>query len=98
MNKILSFFKDMVTDRAGGTNSKIFVGLLGFVVLCVGLFVGVEEKLYYIFAMCDVFYFGGTVVDNWTAPKIEVSKKETKEIKTEIDTAKVVENFKSKKK
>lgn len=94
MNKIKQFFYSMVCCRDGTVNSKIFCGLIGFVVLIIGLFVGVDEKLYYIFAMCDVFYFGGSVVDNWTAPKIEVTKTENKtsESKTEVDVANIVNN------
>lgn len=85
----------MVSDRTGNINSKIFCGLLGFAVMAVGLFVGVDEKLYYIFAMCDVFYFGGSVVDNWTAPKIETVKTEniTKETKTTTDVASIANNM-----
>lgn len=94
MKKIISFFNKLVTDRSGGKNSKILCGLIGFVVLIIGLFVGVDEKLYYIFAMCDVFYFGGSVVDNWTAPTIEINKQETinKETKTETDITSIVNN------
>ena len=99
MKKILKFFDDLITDRGNGRNSKITCGLIGFVILCIGLFVGVDEKLYYIFAMCDVFYFGGSVIDNWSAPKIEVNKTETsnKESKTTIDVAETIKQVKKKK-
>ena len=99
MKKIIKFFDDLITDRANGKNSKITCGLIGFVILCIGLFVGVDEKLYYIFAMCDVFYFGGSVIDNWSAPKITVDKTETsnKETKTTIDTAEIIKQVKKKK-
>ena len=98
-DKIKSFFMSMVCSRDKNVNSKIVCGLIGFVILCIGLFVGVDEKLYYIFAMCDVFYFGGSVIDNWSAPKIEVNKTETsnKESKTTIDVAETIKNIKKKK-
>lgn len=83
----------MVCCRDGTVNSKIFCGLIGFVVLIVGLFVGVDEKLYYIFAMCDVFYFGGSVVDNWTAPNIQSTKTETINKNTETTTTTDVTNI-----
>lgn len=98
LNNIKNFLTDLVTDRGDGINSKIVCGIIGFIVLVIGLFVGVDERLYYIFAMCDVFYFGGSVVDNWTAPKTESIKTETistktnKESKTEIDVASMVNN------
>lgn len=90
-----AFFLNMVTSRDGTINSKIFCGLIGFLVLIVGLFFGVDAHLYYIFAMCDVFYFGGSVIDNWTAPKIEIKKSETitKETKTETDVSNIVNNM-----
>ena len=98
-DKIKSFFMSMVCSRDKNVNSKIVCGLIGFVILCIGLFVGVDEKLYYIFAMCDVFYFGGSVIDNWSAPKITVDKTETsnKETKTTIDTAEIIKQVKKKK-
>lgn len=94
-NKIKSFFMSMVCSRDKNVNSKVICGLIGFIILCIGLFVGVDEKLYYIFAMCDVFYFGGSVIDNWTAPKITIDKKETstKETKTEIDVGKMTDKI-----
>lgn len=88
-----AFFLNMVTSRDGTINSKIFCGLIGFLVLIVGLFFGVDAHLYYIFAMCDVFYFGGSVIDNWTAPKIEVNKTENKTSTTTTDVSNIVNNM-----
>ena len=95
MKKIKDFFLRMVTDRNNGINSKIFCGLIGFVVLIIGLFVGVDSQLYYIFAMCDVFYFGGSVIDNWTAPKMESVKTENKQSTstTTTDVTSMVNNM-----
>lgn len=88
-----AFFLNMVTSRDGTINSKIFCGLIGFLVLIIGLFFGVDAHLYYIFAMCDVFYFGGSVIDNWTAPKIEVNKTENKTSTTTTDVASIANNM-----
>lgn len=97
MKKIIDYIKSMFNGRSGKPNTKIICGVIGFFILAVGLFIGVDEKLYYIFAMCDVFYFGGSVIDNWTAPKIEINKKETKESKTEIDVKDIIKQIKKKK-
>ena len=97
MKKIFDYIKSMFNGRSGKPNTKIICGVIGFFILSVGLFIGVDEKLYYIFAMCDVFYFGGSVIDNWTAPKIEVNKKETKESKTEIDVKDIIKQIKKRK-
>ena len=97
MKKIIDYIKSMFNGRSGKPNTKIICGVIGFFILAVALFIGVDEKLYYIFAMCDVFYFGGSVIDNWTAPKIEINKKETKESKTEIDVKEIIKQIKKKK-
>ena len=99
MKKIIDYIKSMFNGRSGKPNTKIICGVIGFFILAVGLFIGVDEKLYYIFAMCDVFYFGGSVIDNWTAPKIDISKTETTEKKsnTTIDVAETIKQVKKKK-
>lgn len=88
-----AFFLNMITSRDGTINSKIFCGLIGFLVLIIGLFLGVDAHLYYIFAMCDVFYFGGSVIDNWTAPKIESIKTENKQSTSTTTTTTDVTNM-----
>lgn len=95
---MIKFFKDMITDRAGGTNSKIFWGSVFAIVLIVALFVGAEATLYQTLAFCMLSLFGISAVDNLTAPKIEVNKTETstKETKMEIDVDKVVKAVKKK--
>lgn len=95
---MIKFFKDMITDRAGGTNSKIFWGSIFAIVLIVALFVGAEATLYQTLAFCMLSLFGISAVDNLTAPKIEVNKTETstKETKTEIDVDKIVKAVKKK--
>lgn len=96
---MIKFFKDMITDRAGGTNSKIFWGSIFAIVLIVALFVGTEPTLYQTLAFCMLSLFGISAVDNLTAPKIEVNKTETsnKESKTTIDVAEAIKNIKKKK-
>ena len=95
---VIKFFKDMVTDRAGGTNSKIFWGSIFAIVLIVALFVGTEATLYQTLAFCMLSLFGISAVDNLTAPKIEVNKTETsnKESKTTIDVAETIKQVKKK--
>ena len=96
---VIKFFKDMITDRAGGTNSKIFWGSIFAIVLIVALFVGTEATLYQTLAFCMLSLFGISAVDNLTAPKIEVNKTETsnKESKTTIDVAETIKQVKKKK-
>ena len=89
----------MLQDRGGTPNTKLHFGSLFAIVMIVGLFVSVDSALYQTFTFATLALFGISAVDNLTAPKIEVKKTETstKETKTEIDTAKIVENFKKKK-
>ena len=74
MKAIKQFFIDMITDRAGGTNSKIFWGSIFAIVLIVALFIGAEPALYQTLAFCMLSLFGISSVDNLTAPKIDLSK------------------------
>ena len=97
MKKIIKFFNDLITDRGNGKNSKIFVGLIFALVMIVGLFVKVDNALYQTLAFCMLSLFGISAVDNLTAPKIEINKKETKESKTEIDVEKTIKAIKRKK-
>ena len=96
---VIKFFKDMITDRAGGTNSKIFWGSIFAIVLIVSLFVGTEPTLYQTLAFCMLSLFGISAVDNLTAPKIDISKTETTEKKTNttVDVAETIKNIKKKK-
>ena len=96
---VIKFFKDMITDRAGGTNSKIFWGSIFAIVLIVALFVGTEPTLYQTLAFCMLSLFGISAVDNLTAPKIDISKTETTEKKTNttVDVAETIKNIKKKK-
>lgn len=96
---MIKFFKDMITDRAGGTNSKIFWGSIFAIVLIVALFVGTEPTLYQTLAFCMLSLFGISAVDNLTAPKIDISKTETTEKKTNttVDVAETIKNIKKKK-
>ena len=96
---MIKFFKDMITDRAGGTNSKIFWGSIFAIVLIVALFVGTEPTLYQTLAFCMLSLFGISAVDNLTSPKITIDKTETTEKKsnTTIDVAETIKNIKKKK-
>ena len=97
MKKIIKFFNDLITDRGNGKNSKIFVGLVFALVMIVGLFVKVDNALYQTLAFCMLSLFGISAVDNLTAPKIEINKKETKETKTEIDVNDIIKQVKKRK-
>lgn len=99
MKKLFKFFNDLVTDRGNGKNSKIFVGLIFALVMIIGLFVSVDSALYQTFTFATLALFGISAVDNLTAPKIDISKKEIteKQTKTTIDVDKIAKNFKRKK-
>lgn len=94
---VIKFFNDLITDRGNGKNSKIFVGLIFSVVMIIGLFVSVDSALYQTFTFATLALFGISAVDNLTAPKIEINKKETTETKTEIDINGIAKTIKKKK-
>lgn len=87
----------MLQDRGGTPNAKLHFGSLFAIVMIVGLFVSVDNALYQTFTFATLCLFGISAVDNLTAPKIEINKKETKESKTEIDVEKTIKAIKRKK-
>lgn len=95
--EMIKLFNDLITDRGNGKNSKIFVGLIFAVVMIIGLFVSVDSALYQTFTFATLALFGISAVDNLTAPKIEINKKETKETKTAIDINGIAKTIKRKK-
>lgn len=97
MKKIINYIKLMLQDRGGTPNTKLHFGSLFAIVMIVGLFVSVDSALYQTFAFSTLALFGISAVDNLTAPKIEINKKETKETKTEIDVDGIAKTIKGKK-
>ena len=97
MKKIINYIKLMLQDRGGTPNTKLHFGSLFAIVMIVGLFVSVDNALYQTFAFSTLALFGISAVDNLTAPKIEINKKETKETKTEIDVDGIAKTIKGKK-
>lgn len=98
MKKIFNYFILMLEGRSGKPNAKLHFGSLFAIVMIVGLFVSVDSALYQTFTFATLCLFGISAVDNLTAPKITIDKKETstKETKTEIDVDKIAKNFKRK--
>lgn len=97
MKKLFNYIKLMLQDRGGTPNTKLHFGSLFAIVMIIGLFVSVDSALYQTFTFATLCLFGISAVDNLTAPKIEINKKETKETKTEIDVNGITETIKGKK-
>ena len=97
MKKLFNYIKLMLQDRGGTPNTKLHFGSLFAIVMIVGLFVKVDSALYQTFTFATLCLFGISAVDNLTAPKIEINKKETKETKTEIDVNGITKTIKGKK-
>ena len=87
----------MLQDRGGTPNTKLHFGSLFALVMIIGLFVSVDSALFQTFTFATLALFGISAVDNLTAPKIEINKKETKETKTEIDINGIAKTIKRKK-
>ena len=97
MKKIFNYIKLMLQDRGGTPNTKLHFGSLFAIVMIVGLFVSVDSALYQTFTFATLCLFGISAVDNLTAPKITIDKKETKQTKTEIDVNGIAKTIKKKK-
>ena len=96
---IKQFFMDMVTDAGGGTNSKIFVGLVSFVVSSVALFItSVPHDKLLIYIIFCASCFGMSCYDNKTSFKInkDVTETKTSSSSTTVDAAEIVKTFKGK--
>ena len=76
----------MLQDRGGTPNTKLHFGSLFAIVMIVGLFVNVDASLYQTFAFTTLALFGISVVDNISAPKIEITKTENINKNTETTT------------
>ena len=99
MKKIINYIKLMLQDRGGTPNTKLHFGSLFAIVMIVGLFVSVDNALYQTFTFATLCLFGISAVDNLTAPKIDISKTETTEKKTNttVDVAEITKQVKKKK-
>lgn len=86
-NSIKKFFKDMVTDAGGGTNSKIFVGLISFVVSSAALFIPAvpHDKLLIYIIFC-ASCFGMSCYDNKTSFKFTKNDTTSETVTTTKDT------------
>jgi len=105
MNGIKHFFHNMICSRYGNVNSKIFVGLLSFVVSSVALFIPAvpHDKLLIYIIFC-ASCFGMSCYDNKTSFKFTKNDTTSETVTTtkntdvKVDAAEIVKNFKGKKK
>ena len=78
---IKSFFKDMVTDVYGHSNSKIFVGLMSVIIAIILAFCSYEISYVIAFLSFSAGCFGFSCFDNKSAFQFKNS-----EIKTTTET------------
>ena len=90
------FFKDMITDAGGGTNSKIFVGLISFIVAVILAFLQYPTQYPVMFLTFSGSCFGFSCFDNKSAFQFKNTSTETKtEIKNtdmKLDVGDVINN------
>lgn len=104
---MLNFFKKMVTDAGGGVNSKIFVGLISFIVSLVGYFLNIVafDKFCAMLAFSSTA-LGWSYLDNKSAIQIKYNENKTEttttnkniDTTTTIDATSIVKEIKGKKK
>lgn len=95
---MIKFFKNMVTDSGGGTNSKIFVGLVSFFAGVIGCFINMPiENIIALFTFSSTS-FGWSAFDNKSAFQFKSNKTTTEtktstsETNTTVDVEKIVDN------
>ena len=86
MNGIKQFFKDMITDAGGGTNSKIFVGLISFIIAAILAFLKYDIQYPIIFLSFSAGCFGFSCFDNKSAFQFKNNETKTETITTTKDT------------
>lgn len=96
MNGIKQFFKNMITDAGGGTNSKIFVGLISFIVAVVLAALKYPMEYPIMFLTFSSGCFGFSCFDNKSAFQFKSTDTKTetvtRDINTTIDATKVINN------
>lgn len=98
MNGIKQFFKDMLTDAGGGTNSKIFVGIVSFIVAVVLAFLKYDITYVIAFLSFSAGSFGFSCFDNKSAFQFKNTETKTttetitKDTDVKVDVANIVNN------
>ena len=108
MNGIKQFFKDMITDAGGGTNSKIFLGLVSFIIAIILAFLKYDIQYPIVFLSFSAGCLGFSCFDNKSAFQFNNTETKTETITTTKDTnvkidaaeivGKVIDKVKRKKK
>lgn len=95
---IKKFFKDMVTDAGGGTNSKIVFGMLAFVVAVILASLKYDIQYIIAFLAFSAGSFGFSCFDNKSAFQFKntetktETKTTTKNTDTKLDVGDVINN------
>lgn len=96
MNGIKQFFKDMITDAGGGTNSKIFLGLISFVIAILLAFLKYDIQYPIVFLSFSAGCLGFSCFDNKSAFQFKNSETKTttetitKDTDIKVDAAEIV--------
>lgn len=96
MNGIKQFFKDMITDVGGGTNSKIFVGLISFIIAVILAFLKYDIQYPIVFLSFSAGCLGFSCFDNKSAFQFKNSETKTttetitKDTDIKVDAAEIV--------
>lgn len=104
MKKIKNYFVDMISDTSGHINSKIVMGIVSFIVASILAFIGADNIYVGMFLSFSAGSLGFSCFDNNSAFKFNRTETSTETINTtkttdvNIDGAKIVENFKKKRK
>lgn len=86
MNGIKQFFKNMITDAGGGINSKIFVGLISFIIAVVLAFLKYDAQYPIMFLSFSAGCLGFSCFDNKSAFQFKNSETKTETVTTTKDT------------
>lgn len=104
MKKIKNYIIDMISDTSGHINSKIVLGVISFIVAIILALLKYDYIYVGMFLSFSAGSLGFSCFDNNSAFKFQRTETSTETINTtkttdvNIDGAKIVENFKKKRK
>ena len=91
------FFLDMITDAGGGTNSKIFLGLISFIIAVILAFLKYDIQYPIIFLSFSAGCLGFSCFDNKSAFQFKNNETKTetitKDTDIKVDAAEITNNI-----
>lgn len=64
---MINYIKQILASRSGKPNSKIIVGIIGFIIGAIGFLLGIDWRSLLVWMIADTSFFGLSSYDNTTS-------------------------------